>query len=131
MWCVPECDKMKNQKPSTPTVNKYVEERRTTKIQSSRICPCYYRTFHLINKTRLPPKLPLTSATSNVRLAGHQCSVVKWHKNYAKRKMLVIFLCPSKFPLAAATNSFRLPRLEPHDGMAAVFTQWCAREYSK
>jgi hypothetical protein len=31
LWCVSECDQVKNQKPSTPTVNKQVEAGRTTK----------------------------------------------------------------------------------------------------
>jgi hypothetical protein len=31
LWCVLECDQMKLQKPSTPNVNKYVEEGRTKK----------------------------------------------------------------------------------------------------
>jgi hypothetical protein len=31
LWCVLECDQMKLQKPSTPTVNKQVEEGRTKK----------------------------------------------------------------------------------------------------
>jgi hypothetical protein len=31
MWCVLECDKAKNQKPSTTAVNKWVAEGRTTK----------------------------------------------------------------------------------------------------
>jgi hypothetical protein len=31
MWCVLECDQLKSQKPSTPTVNKWVEEGRTKK----------------------------------------------------------------------------------------------------
>jgi hypothetical protein len=30
-WCVLECDQMKSQKPSTPAVNKWVEEGRTKK----------------------------------------------------------------------------------------------------
>jgi hypothetical protein len=29
LWCVLECDKVKSQKPSTPAVNKQVEEGRT------------------------------------------------------------------------------------------------------
>jgi hypothetical protein len=31
LWRLFECDQMKSQKPSTPTVNKYVEEGRATK----------------------------------------------------------------------------------------------------
>jgi hypothetical protein len=29
LWCVFECDQVKSQNPSTPTVDKYVEEGRT------------------------------------------------------------------------------------------------------
>jgi hypothetical protein len=32
LWCVLECDQTQSQKPSTPAVNKWVEEGRTTKV---------------------------------------------------------------------------------------------------
>jgi hypothetical protein len=41
LWCVLECDQVKSQKPSTPTVNKYVEEGRTMKRNSESGIKCF------------------------------------------------------------------------------------------
>jgi hypothetical protein len=37
LWCVFECDQVKIKNPSTPTVNKYVAEGRTTKLDGGKV----------------------------------------------------------------------------------------------
>jgi hypothetical protein len=44
LWCVSECDHVKIKKPSTPTVNKWVEEGRTTKRNETKMSYLLYKT---------------------------------------------------------------------------------------